>query len=452
MKKAVLLVVFSYIIFFILTPPIQTPDENEHYENIYWVSRNIYPYQPEKHAQKVVQFVDELDHYFDLKMTSPNRNYILPNYSKIQKSGLWKKQFYSQTEEAKFEPITLQSYHPYLYYFSGSILFRLGRFLQLSLLPLYYFTRLISTLYYVGIVYFAYQILKIVIKNQKTALYTWLFFSLNPTVIKTGIGINPDIGMAFFATLLLYVVLKWATKILTYKQIIIIAIISAAAALSKFSGIFTALFSNLVLLINHQKTRRTLINFLIFNLLFLIFISPWLFLNYSRYATLTTRSFYLAESKQVYPRPVLKSAVLAVWEFRHTVMHYSGFMGAGNERYPVKPFFLTYTVAIILLSLIGFIAYLKTKNRYRTIITLYTGSLFCFFYILAFYFKKAGFNWDIQGRFFVSGFFLISLFLVYGISSLLKIKLLRASKIMAVFSLFHYYLILFMVIIPGYYV
>jgi hypothetical protein len=130
-------------------------------------------------------------------------------------------------------------------------------------------------------------------------------------------------------------------------------------------------------------------------------ISPCIILSLLRYKTLSTPSFYIAHNGPINPNSFLKSLILAVFEFRHTIMHYSGFLGAQNHLWPNKLYFIFYTIIVAILFLTGF---LKFYKKYFELF-LYLFFSFCFFYFLCFYFKKTGFLWDLQGRYFILSFF-----------------------------------------------
>ncbi|OGK64871.1 hypothetical protein A2313_00540 [Candidatus Roizmanbacteria bacterium RIFOXYB2_FULL_41_10] len=436
MKKSWLLIFFAYWLFFWLIPPLQTPDENDHYETVYWLAKGVYPYQPRNRQLIKPRFTDELFETVDLKMKDPNRNFNLPDFKKIETSRLKQKHSYSAKQQAGFIPITLQSYQTPLYHFTAAWIFKLGQFLRLSLWHLSYFTRLTSALFYFGLVYYAYKSLRLLFP-KKVAQPLFLFFALNPQVIRSGISINPDIAQAFLAMFFLYLVLK--AKINTIQA----AIVAGLTGLAKFSGVFTAPVANLLILLTKQPWTQKLQKIIFFNLIFLLLLAPWFYLNYSRYGTLTTTSgFFIASSHQIVPRPIGKALILAVLDFRHTLMHFSGFLGAGNERYPFKFFFIIYTVSLVLFGFWGFLRFIKKPNPYRHTLLIYGFFYLAFLYYLAFFFQKSGLNWDIQGRYFLNGFFLLTICLGYIIR----------PKYLAMFGFWHYLFILSFVLIPGYYV
>jgi 4-amino-4-deoxy-L-arabinose transferase-like glycosyltransferase len=433
MKKYWLLIIICYALFFVLNPPLQTPDENDHYETVYWLSRGIYPSQPTNSKPVKPRFTDELYYLVDLKMKSPKRNLNLPNFQKIGKSELKTKTGYSQAKSNSFKPITLQSYQTPLYHLSAAAIFKLGQALNLSLWHQSYFTRLTSTIYYFALVWLALLILRQFYKSKNDAAMIWLLFSLNPQLIRSGLSINPDIAMAFFAALFLFLLLK------APKQAVLLGLTSAAASLSKFSGVFTIPVGLIILWQRRAKFRQFWL-FIAFALLPLL---PWFYLNYSRYGTITTtHGFFLASSHEIIPRSFWPAVFLAIADFRHTLMHFGGFLGAGNERYPFKFFFGLYTVVIALGSFLGLLKMQKSINKKSQALFIYSFFYLGFLLYLAFFFQKSGLNWDIQGRYFLNGFLVLAILL----GQIVK------PKVLGLFAVFHYLFILCFVLIPGYYV
>ncbi len=445
MKKIFLFIFLSYLLFFILIPPLNNPDEPEHYENSFWLSEFIYPYLP-KNKEKPNFFVDNL-----------SKIYLPVNFEKIFLSPL-RHQLYSQkkiNDLKKSKPITLQSYHPPLYYFFLSSAHHLANLFHFDYISRFYLTRILSGLFYLGIVYLAYLIFKILFENEIIISTLLIFFSLNPLVVRSAVGINPDIGVAFFNLLFLYLLLRYQKKaLINFKQTVILAITASASALSKFSGVANFFVYPLFIFIKNKINTKLLINLLIFFFVSFILLSPWFYLNLSRYGKLTTPSvFDIAHNQPPQPHGNLTAMFLAVYEFRHTIMHYSGFIGARNEFHPAKIFFIFYTIAVSLLSLLGLITILKNKKKLSQffLVIIQFFSQVIFLYLLGFFFKKQGFFWDLQGRYFLSGFFILTIFLYFGMATIFKKNKQAPKIILYLFAIIHYYYILIFVLIPAYY-
>jgi Predicted membrane protein (DUF2142). len=189
MKKIFFLIFFAWFLFYIFTPPFQTPDEEGHYENIFWFSHLVYP-QVEKKGEKNYHFVDQFIPFFNFK----NKPF---SFKKIFSSPLIKKTS-KDVDIKKLTPKNLQAYHPPLYPLIGAIFFKMAEILNFNLISQFYFTRLLSAFFYFLMVFISYKILKIIFKQEKEIISVLLLFSLNPQILRAGISINPDIAVVFF--------------------------------------------------------------------------------------------------------------------------------------------------------------------------------------------------------------------------------------------------------------
>lgn len=393
-KKTFALIFIAYLLFFVLIPPFQTPDEPEHFQNIHWFSRLVYPYLPTKNK-------------------IPSRVYVS------------------------------QIYHPPLYPAAGAIIYKIGDLFGLKNIQLFYLTRLTSALFYFASVFIAYKILKSLIKDKKTINDLLIFFAINPLTIQTGIGINPDAAVFFFGLLFMLLMLKLnEKKDIPIKDIFILATVSVLTTLSKFSGIFTALSFSLFLFYKFGFNKRSLYVFFIFNFLILIFISPWLTLNYLRYGKPIIDNFSLVLKNPPAPMPLPKALFFALIEFRHTIMHFAGFF-AWNMVYPPKWFFYLYTLFFVAISITGTVKIYKEKKIKMNLVMINVISLFFFLYILSLSHRLNGLPWDIQGRYLLPIFLPLTVLIFHGIK--------KNSKILLYFSIFHYLFSLFFVLIPGFY-
>jgi len=452
MKKAVWLVALAYWLFFFLIPPLQTPDENDHYETVYWISRGVYPHQPQHSGPIEPRFTSELFWLFDLRAKPPSSEFVRLDFDKILGSSLLGKSGYLPSQSDKFIPITLQSYQTPLFHIVSAAVFRIGETLRLNLLALSYFTRLSSAIFYFAFVYLGYLVLSRFVENPTLRRNLWFFFAINPYLIKTGVSLNPDIAQAAAATALLYLVLKLPPKHLRLRQVIKLGFLSGVTALFKFTGVFTALFAGLVILKKTHTWNQRFVYGIIFGVIFLALLSPWLTVNYLRYGTTsTTRGFYIATGHPVTPRPLVTSLFLGAAEFRHTLMHFSGFLGASNDRYPPKPFFLTYTIIFGLLIGLGAWEYFRKPRRDRGVLAYFLGSCILFLYTLGYFYKRTGMDWDIQGRYALNLWLFAGYFNYLGLKRILPIKEKLIGVTLMGFSMLHYLYILVTIVGSYYY-
>lgn len=433
MKKIFLLIFFAWLLFYIFTPPFQTPDEEGHYENIFWFSHLIYP-QVEKKGEKISHFVDQFASYFHFK----NKPF---SFKKIFSSPLIKKNS-KEIDIKKLNPINLQAYHPPLYPIISAIFFKIAEVLNLNLIYQFYFTRLSSGIFYFLMVFSAYQILKIIFKNKQQIIPGLLFFSLNPQILRAGISINPDIAVSLFSYLFLYFLLIFLNQQLTLKKILILSFTASFATLSKFSGIFNALVF-IVYLFFHKKTKNKLLNFFMFFMIFFITLLPWIFINLKINKTpIVSEAFITAEYRNLKPLSLMPAIFFGLFELRHTLMHYAGFLGATNEIYPPKIFFVFYPIFLTIFFFAGLIKNLIKSEIKIKILIIYLFALISFLSALGIYFKILGVSWDLQGRYFIPGFLVFVIFASLGFK--------RYSYFLTFFSTAHYFYTFFFLIMPNF--
>lgn len=449
--KRFLLIIFSYLLFFILIPPFQIPDESTHYENVFWVSQLKYPYIYPKDNSQIQYFHTELTEVYDTKKIIENPMAI-PDFEKIKNTSLKNKKYYSSKEISKFSQISPQGGHPPLFYLLASFFFRLANFFNLGMISQFYLVRLTSTIFYFGTILVAYQILNILLKNKDVAKNLLLFFSLNPLMIKTGVGINHDISLIFFSLLFLLLFLKFILKKRKlFWDIFFISLSTAAAGLSKLHGVFTAIVFGGGVFLKEKINKKSFKKIFQYCLVLLPFITWWLIFTYRRYQQLLVVYSTYYNDKPLQPNSFFKALILAALEFRHTMMHFSGFMG-WNEVYPFKWFFYLYTFLFVILLFFGVIRFLKRRTILTDILLIYIFSLALVLFAYGIALKKAGLSWDIQGRYLLPAFLPIVYFMAQGLSLLLRRKIEVASEILALFAIFHFNFILFFVLFARYYV
>ena len=340
-SKTFLFIFFSYLIFFILTPPFQVPDEPEHYENIYWFSQFIYPRLPKTGEKNYPLFVHPLFNLYDSTdvIRSPN---ILPNFQKIKTSSFHQISSLPKSYLESLRQISTQSYHPPVFYLFAALFFRLSAFLHFDLISSFYFVRLASSVLYFLTVFAAYKILLLICKKKELVNSLLIFFSINPVTLKMGVGINNEITVTFFSLLFLYLLIRCERKI------VMLAFVSGAAALSKFSGVFTAIAFTVSTCLRHKLNKKSFTNVLKYTLVFLLLLFPWFIFNYLRYHNPIQDNFSLICKKDFFSHSMFITAAYSLFEFRHTINHYAGFLGWG-EPYPFKFFFVGYTIIFSIL-------------------------------------------------------------------------------------------------------
>jgi len=432
MKKIFLLIFLAWFLFYIFTPPFQTPDEEGHYENVFWFSHLVYP-QVEKKGEKNYHFVDQFIPFFHFK----NKPF---SFKKVFSSPLIKKTS-NDVNIKKLTPKNLQAYHPPLYPLIGVIFFKIAEILNFNLIYQFYFTRLLSAFFYFLMVFISYKILKIIFKQEKEIIPALLFFSLNPQILRAGISINPDIAISFFSYLFLYFLLIFLNQKLTLKEILILSFTAGLATLSKFSGIFNTLVF-IAYLFFHKKTKNKLLNFFMFFMIFFIILLPWILINLKINKTpIVSEAFITAEYRNLKPLSLVPAIFFGFFELRHTLMHYAGFLGATNEVSPQKIFFVFYPTFLTILFFLGVIKVFNRENKIK-ILLIYLFSLILFLSILGIYFKILGVSWDLQGRYFIPGFLVFAIFVSFGFG--------RYSNFLKYFSIIHFLYAFILLMLPNF--
>jgi len=447
MKKIFLLIFFAQLIFFVCIPPFQIPDEPGHYENVFWAAKGKYPFELLKKTQEFPHYTKEIEDVYFIKKDPPlfSVKKLINNPLKNKKQTEFEKKF---LKKKNFYPINFQAYHPFLYYFLISPSQILADFLNLDIITRFYLTRFFSLIFSSFTFFLVYQILKLLKIEDENKKTIFLFFGLNPLILCMSIGINPDNGVALFSYLNLFLTLFFIKRriFLNNMSLFILGLISGLAFISKTSGIFNLLFIFLILLFQ-KKGKKIFYLFKKTTLLFFSFLIPtsiWIILRITRYHYLMTPAFFVGHYKPLYPKNFLVSLFSALFEFRHTIFHFSGFFGATNNFWPPKIYFSSYFFLVVFFFILGI------KDLYKKFfpLTLYLLSCFLFFYSLSLYFKINGLSWDIQGRYLILAWLPFYFFVFFGIKKILKEK---ANTIVNIFSLVNFFAFLFFLLIPRFY-
>lgn len=449
-KKVFVFIFFSYFLFFFLTPPVQTPDESGHYETVYWVSRGIYPVVYQNFAKNPHSYGTDIAQLIPLGIGHPMN---IPNFSLIQKNILQQTSQYNPKQTKQFIPESPEAYNPPLYYIFGAFFLKAAELLHASLFSQFYFVRLASTCFYFGTIFFAYKVLQILFKKPAAVKGLLLFFALNPLLIKSGIGINPDIGVTFFTTFFLFLFMRFTQqkKLFSYRSVLFLALVTSTATLTKISGIFLVPATLTAFFVYKKNIQNWLGSSALFSLIFALPQIPWLLLNLTRYHKVVVQEIALGPASSHLVTSIPVGLISGLFEFRHTFMHYAGFLG-WNDVYPYPFVFTTYALLFVVLLFLGIYAVWKNKDTNQKILLFAVGFLFLFFYGLSVERKLFYPVWDIQGRYVLPIFFPMCILLGIGLAARLKKKIETIAPWLSYFALFYYYFILVFVLLPRYYV
>ncbi len=436
LNKKYLIIVFCYLLFFVFVPPFQVSDEPEHFENIYWVSRGIYPYNITATNQKARFFVGTM--ISDFQTWPIAKTHAKINLEKVKESRLWRIKDFSEKEIRQFSQISSQAYHPPFYYLIGAVFFKVSGWLGFNLILRFYFTRLVSTLFYFLTLFFAFKILKKLFSDENIVENLLIFFSINPLMLQMGVGINHDIGLVCLSMATIWFLLE--------KKYLTAFIAASLSMMIKMSGIVNYLVIFLWMLATKTfKFSKKPLGYFFVSVLIIL---PWFIFNYVRYGKPVVEVVSLVCPKAVPITNPIKLLSLTLLEYRHAIMHYSGFLG-WNHLNPGRFFFYSYTLIFCLLLVYGILVSFKEKKILR--IFFYNIISFClFFFIFNGWEKVRGLGCDIQGRYLLPAFLSMTVYIFYGLKKILKNNLLT-SKVLLYWSIFHVVYIFYFVLLRGYY-
>jgi len=442
----IILIALFYIIFFVAIPPFQLPDEPDHFQYVYWLSKGVYPRLPDKGGLKV--YDKTIQNIYDIIEVASN-DYNIPNYQKIAKAS---KGYVPFLTDDKASPVTYQAHHPPLYHLSALLFFKPAYVIsQGNLIITYYLTKLISALYYGLSIFFAWKVAMLLLKNRNTATYLVMVYAINPVALKMGVSINPDIASACFSMAILYVFLKLSKRIhFSLKTIFLLALLLASSILIKFQNISYLFFVFLFFLMQGmqlKKIKEYTKYFLILLFFCCLFISPWLLFSYVVYHALTPsyiayRFFCTANLIAI---PWIRIPFEVLFEFRHAFFHFAGFLGWG-EPYPFKPFFIVYALGFILALIFGIKKVIQEKDKSWYFILIHAASICLFFLGVSITYKINRYSCDVQGRYLLSALFPFILLAWKGSNKE------HIARYLFFFSIWQYLFILCYVLIPRYYV
>src|SRR3989339_278837 len=451
-KRYVFLILFLYIVFFIAIPPFQLNDEPDHFQYVYYLAQGIYPKTPLKSGLYV--FDPSIKQIYDVVEVASN-DHNIPNFQKIQNAV---KQMKGFTTFQNTPPLTYQAHHPPLYFISALPFFIPVYRLTGGVIPTYYATRLASTFFYFLAIYFAWLVINKVIKNKKVCEYLVFVFAVNPVTLKMGIAVNPDIASTALALGILFTFLTiTANKMLSRKTIFFISILVVVATYIKFQNIVFLLFAFLFFIARGMRTKKLKQNFfyaaqtIVFSLVLLF---PWFYYSLTTYHSITPSYIVYALfcTANLSSIPLLRLPFEIVFEFRHAFFHFAGFLGWG-EPYPFKPFFWFYSSTFIVLIIMGFVHYLKTKKKVEwQNVLLYCLCVFLFFLGVSATYKINRYSCDIQGRYLLAILLPFIMFGWRGLTYLTKKDGEQVAYGLFLFSLWQYFFILCYVLLPRYYV
>lgn len=126
------------------------------------------------------------------------------------------------------------------------------------------------------------------LKNTLSRAYGWLgafFFLTLPIIVKLSISVYVDLGLIFFTTAVLYLLLyKWPQRGFAWRHLVLAGIAAGLAAGTKYNGFIVVLLASLLipfLLTGEQKRpKKAIVCLLCFWSMAIAIFSPWMIRNY----------------------------------------------------------------------------------------------------------------------------------------------------------------------------
>ncbi|MDB5257974.1 MAG: Protein of unknown function rane [Chitinophagaceae bacterium] len=345
------------LIFLVMTPPFQTPDEINHFYRAYEISDGDFLAQKQDNrvgAELPKSLVDFAAGFRSLTWTKTARvkpSTILDKFD--QPLNPQDRQFVDFVNTAMYSPV---SYAP-----QAAILFYLKPF-ELSPIALFYWARLITLLFWIAAIYYAIRMMP---------FHKWLFtlVALLPMSLLINMSINADVvtnALAFFS-------IAYGCK-LAYKEssvspehFLVLCLLIILLASAKI--VYTPVLLIVVLLIPKAKfgtdkiyfnRLMTLAAFSLVTALFWARIMKKLYLPYSQYNPAYRNDASLIDCTNMYEqlRYILSHGFYLIKVFIHSMiesadMYYQGFIGTfGWLDTPLPSWFIVLAYVIILLVLL----------------------------------------------------------------------------------------------------
>ena len=438
-----------WLLFFFLTPPFQTPDEDGHYAYVQSLSHGRYPVLPSTYAEigrKQSPELQFLTGKFALSEIAFRENVLAHQQDGGNSEGL------SDRTEA-----SVQAYHPPLYYVTASVIYNVAQIAGFSPLEKYYATKITSGVFYCIFLLFALRIYRLFFSRQLSQGLL-IVTAVQPMILMLATSINPEIAaIALFTAALFYVLRAYKNEALDIKTVAIIAVLSGLAALSKLSAIvFVPFFLTSLWFAFKIPLKKKFIFSGEYLLIGMAMLAPWLFFNFRHYGMLLPTNFGLIFSGVTAQSFALREVIQAVYaDLSYGLQQIPGVFGWLDA-----PVFTAARIGYMVLlvgSIVGGIISMWKAPREQKWVSLLAVNALCWILLFLIYLsydfhnKYVGFAM-IQGRYAllatVPTFILIGfLFKRFPILT----ETLR-TKILVMASISWYLFVVFYTLIPRYYV
>jgi len=450
-KKYAFLIAFLpfWLIFLLVTPPLQNPDEDGHYAYVQSLSHGHMPLLPTTRADVV-------------KGQSPEIQYLVSEFALTEtafKQNVLAHQLLPKPNQelSDFPTISFQANHPPFYFSVASLAVRVGRVLHLSALKKFYLTRMVNGLFYFLFLFFAYRLYRQFF-SPTLSFALIMITGLQPMVLQMATAVNPEMAVIALATTTFYFLWEtsqratWKTK-----EVVSLGVLAAATTLSKLTGIMTVpvVLTTLLFASNlswKEKGQKALLYLGVWALI----TAPWFLMNHARYGIFLPTNFSVVYHA---PLEVANSFISSIgytfhdfWVSFDQVPGYLGWLDApmwpeGRKAY--LWFFET-------LAVVGIISlYNIRKNNsgaLRFTLTAIVWLIAVLIFLSLSFHRAYGYDPVQQGRYALLGLAPFMVLVGYGITAITRFSELQKSRVLIVGSLWYYTAVLFLALIPRFYV
>jgi len=445
MKKLILVILPFWLIFYILIPPFQIPDEREHYSYVQSLANFHYPIMQ---ADKKV------------KQISPQTRNLLTIFRAYEIAFNQKTVINKPFDKSKMVTndqisVSLQAYHPPFYYLVAAVFYKLGK-IFLSPTDLYFFTRLASLVFYLVFVLFGYRLLRFFF-TEKISFYLSFVAALNPTILMIAIGINPEMAVIALSTVSLYFLVKILKKNRPrIKDWFFLILASSLSFYSKFSGIiiFPTIFFSLIFFLKKEflvRLKSAIYYFLIQALITV----PFFLNNYLHYHKLIVDNFSIV-IKHTIPKVITKTMMASYifFDFRKILLHISGILGwldapVFSEIQTLFAFLFVFFLAL------GIYYYFRTQKVQKNLLApiwMYIVFTFLFLLTMSVNYKLNHWTAGLQGRYALVAMIPLIVFIFNGLRKFIRMNEEKIAYSLFILNFLYYFLIVCYVLIPRYYV
>jgi hypothetical protein len=416
----VTLIVLKQLLWSLIIPIWQNPDEPSHFSYIQeMVETRQIPYKGHGTFSEELVKSMQFTHFMEI-VSHPDVQMPIEEHSNTTETV--------QSRTKWTHSLNAADLYPPGYYVIASLGYNL--FYDYQLIDRFYASRLMSILFYLGIVFFAYRFGKLAFPESKLLRILYLsLIMLNPMFSEMGAAVNNDVAVNFVgAALSFFLLLFLKGKLINWKQWVFYGFILAYGILSKPTVIFwypvlaVVFFMNLTVLKDNLKDMvRNLAVFFIPQIVIVMWI---IYFNWSHYGSLIGQSILLSGNYQSIPifDAFYELIRFKIWEW-FVITYWADFGWLDT----LLPMWLYRLIKLAIAGLI-FTAFIQIFRRasntdhQRIIISAFVAHMIwvAIMFAIGYTSLTHGKGWFVQGRYFFPLILLYVYLLVIGFRNLVK--------------------------------